>query len=257
MQQSLQVAKTIQLLKLLTLSALLAFGVAANAQSNSAVEPVPRDTDFWQNRFAEISKRIEQGNVDLLFVGDSITHFWEGTSVARDGTTRPATGQAIWDRYYGNRNAASIGIAGDQTQHVLWRLDHGHVDGISPKLAVLMIGTNNSRANTATEIGKGIVAVVEKLNAKLPTTPILLLAIFPRGTEPSEVRSKLAEASGYAAGQLADNDMVEYLNIGAEFLDEEGGLSAEIMPDALHPSAAGYQIWAETIEPVVARYLGR
>ena len=107
--------------------------------------PVPRDGGRL-DRHEKFNERVKQGNVDLMFIGDSITQGWEGA------------GKDAWDKHYGKRNAVNLGIGGDRTQHVLWRLDNGNIDGISPKLAVLMIGTNNSNGNdnTAEEIGAGI-----------------------------------------------------------------------------------------------------
>lgn len=194
-------------------------------------------------RHQGFNERVKQGNADLLFIGDSITHGWEGE------------GKAIWDAYYGDRNAVNLGIGGDQTQHVLWRLDHGNIDGISPKLAVLMIGTNNFKSNTAEEIAEGITAIVAKLRTKLPNTKVLILAIFPREEKPGETRDKLAQASAIAS-KAADGENVFYLDIGKAFLDEDGTLPKSVMPDFLHPNAEGYRLWAEAIEPVVARLMG-
>ena len=109
----------------------LGFTASAFAQENDAIKPVPRDAN-WMKRHDSFNARIKQGNVDLLFIGDSITQGWEGA------------GKAAWSEKYGKRNAVNLGIGGDRTQHVLWRLDNGNIDGIKPKLAVLMIGTNNS-----------------------------------------------------------------------------------------------------------------
>ncbi len=116
-----------------------------------------------------MNERIKKGNVDLLMIGDSITHGWEGA------------GKDVWKKYYEKRNAVNLGIGGDQTQHVLWRLEHGNIDGIRPKLAVLMIGTNNAGCGNPREIAAGVQAIVEKLRTKLPQTKVLVLAIFPRG----------------------------------------------------------------------------
>ena len=216
---------------------------------NDAVVPVAKDTDTWKKRQDVINARAMQGDVDLLFVGDSITQGWEGK------------GKAVWEKYYGKRKAMNAGLSGDRTQHVLWRLDHGNVDGIHPKLAVVMIGTNNSNKddNSAEQIGEGIKAIVGKLREKLPETKILLLAIFPRGEKPNPQREKNAKASEIAS-QMADNKMIYYLDIGPRFLEPDGTLTIEIMPDAngsrLHPGERGYEIWAEAIEPKVAELLG-
>jgi beta-glucosidase len=139
----------------------------------------------------------------------------------------------------------------------LWRLDHGNIDGISPKLAVLMIGTNNSNGadNTGEEIGAGIEAIVKKLRQKLPQTKVLVLAIFPRGEKPGPQREENAKASQIAS-KLADNQNVFYLDIGDKFLAPDGTLTKEIMPDYLHLTAKGYEIWAESIEPMVAQLMG-
>ena len=121
---------------------LCAFALLATfsfAQDNDAVKPVPRDGN-WMKRHESFNERVKQGNVDLIFIGDSITQGWEGA------------GKEVWAKTYGNRNAVNLGIGGDRTQHVLWRLDHGNIEGIHPKLAVLMIGTNNSGSNTSEQI---------------------------------------------------------------------------------------------------------
>ena len=196
-------------------------------------------------RHNAFNERIKQGNVDLVFIGDSITQGWEGA------------GKDVWAKHYAKRNAVNLGIGGDRTQHVLWRLDNGNIDGISPKLAVLMIGTNNSNGmdSTAEEIGAGIQAIVKKLREKLPQTKVLILAVFPRGEKPSPQREKNATASEIAS-QLADNENVYYLDIGPKFVADDGTLSKEIMPDLLHLSPKGYEIWAEAIEPKVAELMG-
>ena len=151
---------------------------------------------------------------------------------------------------------ANLGIGGDKTQHVLWRLEHGNIDGIHPKLAVVMIGTNNSKTNTAEEIAGGIKAIVEKLEEKLPDTKILLLAIFPRAEKPDAEQRETNTKASKLASSLADDKKVFYLDISDKFLSADGTLSRDIMPDLLHPNAKGYEIWAEAIEPTVAKLMG-
>jgi beta-glucosidase len=200
---------------------------------------------WWMPRHEQVLERVAQGNVDLIYVGDSITHGFENT------------GKAVWDTYYAPRHAVNMGFSGDQTQHVLWRLEHGEIDGISPKLAILMIGTNNSNGNdfTAEEIADGIKAICAEIRAKLPKTKILMLAIFPRGAQPSAQREKNAKASELAS-QIADGKHIFYLNINKDFLEDDGTLSRSIMPDLLHPNDKGYEIWAEAIEPTVKKLMG-
>jgi lysophospholipase L1-like esterase len=216
----------------------------AQEKQHSAVSPDHRHS-WWTLRNDAVNERVKQGDVDLLLIGDSITHGWENA------------GKEYWDKYYAPRKAVNMGFSGDRTQHVLWRLDHGHLEGISPKLAVLMIGTNNSNGddNTAEEIADGIIAICRKIQTKCPKTKILILAIFPRGPEPSAQREKNAKAS-LLASKIADGKTIYYLDINDKFLTKDGFLTMKIMPDYLHPNEAGYKIWAEAIESKVAELMG-
>ncbi|MEX2114298.1 MAG: platelet-activating factor acetylhydrolase IB subunit [Pirellulales bacterium] len=218
-------------------------GLAAD-ETATTLKPVPREGAHMARHNA-FNERVEQGNVDLILIGDSITQGWEGA------------GKDVWASHYAKRNAVNLGIGGDRTQHVLWRLENGNIEGISPKLAVLMIGTNNSNGadNTADEIAAGIEAIVAKLRAQLPQTKVLVLAIFPRGEKPNPQREKNAKASEIAS-KLADDKNVFYLDIGPKFLGDDGSLSKDIMPDFLHLTPRGYEIWAEAIEPQVAELMG-
>jgi beta-glucosidase len=229
---------------LVALATVGSLAALAAAQEHAAIKPVPREGN-WMKRHESFNERVKKGNVDLIFIGDSITQGWEGA------------GKEAWARHYGSRNAVNLGIGGDRTQHVLWRLDNGNIEGIKPKLAVLMIGTNNSNGqdHTAEEIADGIKAIVAKLRTKLPETKVLVLAIFPRAPMPNPQREKNAKASELAS-KVADGTMVHYLDIGPKFLEADGTLTKEIMPDFLHLSPKGYEIWAEAIEPKVAELMG-
>lgn len=227
-----RIATALVLLLTLSVSAAMARDIA----ESSATKPAPRDGN-WTKRHEGFNEEAKKGGYDLLFIGDSITDGWRGQ-------------KAIWESAFGKYKPFNIGIGGDRTQHVLWRLQNGNIEGIKPKVAVLMIGTNNSNGkdNTAEEIGAGITAIVDHLRTKLPETKILILAIFPRGEKPNPQREKNAEASKIAA-KLADDKHVFFLDIGPKFLEEDGTLSKEIMPDRLHLSSKGYQIWADAITP--------
>lgn len=180
--------------------------LADDKQPATAV-PVPRDGD-WHKRHEQINARATQGDVDLIFLGDSITQGWNDN--------------AVWKKYYGSRKAMNAGIGGDQTQHVLWRLDNGNIDGIKPKLAVIMIGTNNSGGNTSEDIAAGIKAIVARLRAKLPETKILLLGIFPRGDKPDNRQRQVNIKANELAKTAADGENVVYLDIGDKFLSSDG-----------------------------------
>ena len=143
--------------------------------------------------------------MDLLLIGDSITHGWEGK------------GKKIWEQYYTKRNAVNLGIGGDRTQHVIWRLDNGNIKGISPKAAVVMIGTNNSGNNTPQEIADGLKVITEQLRVKLPKTKVLLLGIFPRGENSKDKRRQVNEKANAIFKDLADGEYVHYLDIGKNF----------------------------------------
>lgn len=228
-------------LTLLTVSTSL---LSAADKNHSALNPAHRHS-WWTVRHNAVNERVKKGNVDLIFIGDSITHSWE------------SGGKDLWAKYYAPRNAVNMGFSGDRTQHVLWRLDHGNIDGISPKAAVIMIGTNNSNGNdnTAEEIADGIIAICKKLRTKLPKTKILILAVFPRGQKPSPQREKNAKASELAS-KIADGKMIHYLDIGPKFMEPDKSLSKEIMPDYLHLTPKGYKIWAEATEPKLKELMG-
>jgi beta-glucosidase len=222
---------------------------AQNTITNTAIIPVPRDSD-WMKRHDSFVEQARAGGIDLLFLGDSITDFWR------------SRGSNVWHTYYGSRHAANFGISGDRTQHVLWRMDHGEVDGIKPKVVVLMIGTNNTGKerdgktirNTAPEAVEGITAVVHEIRAKLPESKILLLAIFPRGDKTNPMRDELREINLQLA-LLADGKAVKFLDIGPHFIEPDGNISKDVMPDLLHPSEKGYQIWAKAMDPTLDQML--
>jgi len=235
---------------------LLAAALAASAfpawclaqdKPNDAVVPAPK-TGNWMTRHESFNAKAKQGDIDLLFIGDSITQGWEGVP--------PRGGREVWAEFYGKRKALNLGISGDRTQNVLWRLDNGNIDGIKPKLAVLMIGTNNSNSNTSEQIAAGVKAIVEKLRAKLPETKVLVLAVFPRGADKDYPQRKVNEGANAIIKGLADDKAVFYLDIGPKFLAEDGTLSTDIMHDRLHLTDKGYRMWAEAIEPAVKKLMG-
>jgi len=215
----------------------------AEDPAHDAIKPVPRDGN-WMKRHDSFNERVKKGNVDLLLIGDSITQGWEGS------------GKAVWEKYYTPRNAVNLGIGGDRTQHVLWRLDNGNIEGISPKAAVLMIGTNNSGSNSSAQIADGVEAIVKKLRTKLPKTKILVLAIFPRGADANDAKRKINIGANEKIAKLADGEMVHYLDISSKFLNADGTLSKEVMPDLLHLNEASYKTWAEATEPKLKELLG-
>ena len=195
-------------------------------------------------RHESFNTRVAKGNVDLVFIGDSITQGWEGR------------GKGVWEKFYGKRNSVNLGIGGDRTQHVIWRLDNGNLKDITPKAAVIMIGTNNSGSNSSKEIADGVRAIVKQIRAKSPKTQILLLGVFPRGTNNEDKRRQVNAGANKIFSKLDNGKHVHYLDIGPKFLEQNGTLTREIMPDLLHLSEKGYTIWAESIEAQLAKLLG-
>ncbi|HUJ09656.1 MAG TPA: platelet-activating factor acetylhydrolase IB subunit [Verrucomicrobiae bacterium] len=215
---------------------------------NTAIIPVPRDAK-WLKRHEGFLVLTKAGGINLLFLGDSITDGWR---------TR---GSNVWNKCYAPLHAANFGIGGDRTQHVLWRLQHGELDGLKPKVVVLMIGTNNTGKerngkprNSIPEVIEGVTAVVKGLRARLPETKILLLGIFPRGVVDDPQRAQVAVINT-ALAKLDDGKMMKFLDIGPEFLEADGTLPGSIMPDLLHPNAKGYQIWADAMQPALAEMM--
>ncbi len=217
--------------------------VAQQKRENTAIKPVPR-SGGWMTRHESFNARVKQGNADLLMIGDSITHGWEGS------------GKKVWDEFYAKRNAVNLGISGDRTQHVLWRLENGNIEGISPKLAVIMIGTNNCGSNTPEEIAEGVEAIVQKLRTELPKMKILVLAIFPRGEDDTHRGRQVNMKANELIAKQADGQMVHFLSINGAFLTKDRVLTREVMPDLLHPREKGYGIWARAMEPTVAKLVG-
>jgi len=211
-----------------------------------AIVPAPQTAGWWMSQHERNVARVRQGSVDLLMIGDSITQGWLDE------------GRRVWERYYVHRRAVNLGFNSDRTEQVLWRLQHGEIDGIHPKVAVVMIGTNNSgtREDPSEETAAGVQAIVTLLRAKLPETKILLLGIFPRGATSTDSLRRLNESINTRLRGFADSQHVHYLDLGHLFLDRDGRLKRDLMPDLLHPNERGYHVWAEGMEAQLKALLG-
>jgi len=213
---------------------------------NTAIVPVSR-TGAATNRQATVLKRAKDnpGPCDIVFIGDSITQGWEGN------------GKNVWAKYYGSRKCLNFGVGGDRTQHVLWRFEQGQLEGLQPKAAVLMIGTNNSNKddNSEADILEGCQAIVKDFRTRLPETKLLICAIFPRGKTFSTQRGKILQVN-QALARMEDGDMIRYVDFGSQLVEDDGSISKRIMPDYLHLTEQGYEIWAQAIEPQLKAMLG-
>jgi lysophospholipase L1-like esterase len=214
---------------------------------NSAI--IPNLAGFFRAKHQANLEVAKKGEAELLFMGDSITDFWRNES-------GPFIGKPVFDKHFGQWKVANFGIAGDTTQGVLYRLQNGEGKGFKPRAVMLMIGTNNTGGNTAAEIAEGIGAVVLELQKDFPEAKILLLAIFPRSRPDDPVRAKIKEINDKIA-KLHDGKRVHYLDIGDKFLDDQKRIPADIMSDALHPGAKGYEIWAEAVKEPLAKLMAQ
>ncbi len=207
----------------------------------------------FRTKHAANVELAQKGDIDLLFLGDSITDFWRNPG--KEGVVNPPlAGKAVFDQYYGGLKVANFGISGDTTQGVLYRLRDGEGRGFQPKAIMLMIGTNNAGNCSSAEIAEGIGAIVAELRQDFPAAKILLLAIFPRANPGDPVRKVAADVNPIIA-KLHDGKNVFYLDIGARFLDADGIIQPDIMPDKLHPTEKGYGIWAEAVKEPLAELM--
>jgi lysophospholipase L1-like esterase len=244
------------------LGSLIAFSLlfvlvrADQPKENTAVKPVPRDAG-WKKRHEKFVAMAKKGGIELLFLGDSITDAWGG-----EGHNPRAAGSQVFEKEFLPLKAANFGIGGDRTQHVLWRLQNGEMEGIKPKVVMLMIGTNNSNGkdNTAEEIAAGITAIVKEIHQRSPDTRILLLGIFPRANKKTAEENQAQMAKIRKVNQIVaklddGGKTVKYLDIGDRFRARDESLPRSIMPDQLHLSPEGYRLWAEAVKEPINRLL--
>lgn len=206
--------------------------------------------DWWlprhEQKLEEKGKLVAAGTPPkVVFIGDSITQGWENE------------GREVWQRHYARHHALGLGFGGDRTENVLWRLQHGEIDAIAPKVAVLMIGTNNTghRAEDPRTTAAGIKRLIKEIRTRLPRTKVLLLAIFPRGEKPDDVLRRINERVNKIIAGHADGRHVFFLNINESLTNPDGTLSKDVLPDLLHLSGKGYAIWQRAMEPTLQKLL--
>ncbi len=242
----------------MVVSLLLLFALTLNASENTAIMPVPKlenDSYDWYQRHERICKEAKSLNPEIVFIGDSITHFWAGcySIGGEDALVR-------WKKVFGKYDTLNIGFGWDRVQNVLWRIDNGELDGIKPKVVVVQIGTNNTsetvnaRENTALEVAEGVFAVVRKVHAKCPKAKIILFNVFPRGTAANSAIRKKVEAFQQAIAKQAEKAKAkwfQFVDIGNKFLIDDGTLPKALFYDGTHPTDAGYEIWAQALLPLL------
>lgn len=222
---------------------------------NTAIVPVPKlenDSYDWYARHADVLKVKDEINPEIVLIGDSITHFWGGQPKSNH-----VRGSKSWEFAFGKYRTLNLGFGWDRTQNVLWRLDHGELDGLHPRVVVLHIGTNNTsgtknaRQNTPAEIAEGIRAVCIRIRAKLPEAKIILMAVFPREEKPDAPRrAQIAEINKLIA-DFGKTSGIQFLDISQKLLNPDGTISRDIMSDFCHPTDKGYQVWADALAPLL------
>jgi lysophospholipase L1-like esterase len=212
---------------------------------NTAIVPTP----FQEARHDAFVAEARAGGIECLLMGDSITDWWRRTAAD------------LYAQLFEPLDCANFGIAGDRTQGVLWRMENGELEGYSPRLMMLMIGTNNlsgrtSTPNTPAQIAMGIATIVTKFRTTFPDAKVLLLGVFPRGAEPTNPYREPIRQINELIANLDDGEYVRFMDIGDHFLEADGSISEAVMPDGLHPSARGYQIWADAVMPTFREMMG-
>lgn len=230
--------------------------------SNTAVVPVSKlenDSYNWWDRHAEVLRIKDALDPEIVLIGNSITHFWGGLPklVNVDGRPREPNGAKSWASVFGNRRVLNLGFGWDRTQNALWRLDHGELDGLHPKMVIIDIGTNNTsetpnaRMNTAEEIVQGIREVCLRVRSKVPGTKIIVTAIFPREQDPQHPRRQLIAEINKKLKTFAEEHQLMLIDPGPEMLAANGTFLPGIMLDFTHPTDKGYQIWADAIKKLM------
>ena len=226
----------------------------------STLVPVTQGRDWrvydWPARHAAAVALMQARQPEIVMLGDSIMHFWGGEPSGEHVGGR-RTAPEVWDRFFTARRIVNLGYGWDRTENVLWRLRHGEFEHVSPKVVVLMIGTNNVPLNTPDEIAAGVSAICDEIHQRSPASRILLLGIFPRGEKPDANRAAIEAVNQRIATFEGRGGVVTYLDIGDRFLAADRSISKDVMYDFLHPTAKGYGIWAAAMEPTLTRLLSR
>lgn len=230
-------------------------------QANSALVPASKleqDSYDWFARHSEVLKIKDGLDPEVVLIGDSITHFWGGEPRANH-----VNGPKAWESAFSRYRTLNLGFGWDRIQNVLWRIDHGELDGVHPRLVVLHIGTNNTsetanaRQNTPEEIAEGIRAVIIRIRSKLPHARVVLMSVFPREEKADHPRRAQIAAINERLAEFGKTPGIALLDIGPRMVGPDGAIAREIMGDFCHPTDKGYQIWADALRPVLAEAIGR
>jgi lysophospholipase L1-like esterase len=239
---------------LLSAVALLRPLVAAERAHAPVNQPAPRTDSNSQLAHAQLVDKTKRGRIDVYLVGDSITRRW--------GATDPQYKEMLanWKQNFFGWNAANFGWGADNIQNILWRLENGELDGVNPKVIVVLAGTNNVGTQPGDEakvadIASGIQAIVDVCQRKAPNAVIILTAIFPRNDSMAVIPT--IDRINRRIAKFADGKKVRFLNVNRKLADEDGRLFEGMMADKLHPTVKGYQVWADGLKPILTEVLGK
>ena len=211
----------------------------------------PEAPDAWPRMADALAVEARRIDPRLVFLGDSITQGWGGE------------GRAEWKARFAPLGAANLGIGGDRTQNILWRIMHGALAGLRPELVVLKIGVNNLWSEVqecgTDRVADGVAACAAAIRAKCPDAKVLVLGILPTQAAPDAPLRAVVRAVNARSAALVSalGDQVSFADIGAAFLEPDGRISPDIMPDGCHLSPGGYALFADALEPLVRGLLPR
>ncbi len=225
-----------------------------NPSSGRLVAPVARTDANSQTAHAQLLEKAKKGTIDVYFVGDSITRRW--------GATDYPQFLANWKQNFHGWNAANFGWGGDTVQNILWRLHNGELDGVNPKVIVVMAGTNNIGAYTppgagktkVEEITRGLQSILDVCHEKAPRSAIILMGMTLRNDSPAAIA--IIHQVNERISKFADGKQIRFLDINDKLADMDGRLFEGMSPDRLHLSAKGYQVWADALKPIFTELLG-
>lgn len=233
------------------------FGWKQSTTETPRMNPNAAKKNYWHIRWDQRRAQIAKGGIEIVLIGDSITHMWESEP---SRNKYKLGGIATYKKYFGKYNVLNLGYSGDRTENTLWMTNGSKLlDNIDPKLVVVMIGTNNIGHKKAgvEATAEGVKLVVKNIRTKLPNAKILLFGIFPRGAKPNHPYRAMLKDVNNIICKLADNKTVFYLDITDKFLEKDGTLPKSVMPDFLHPNEKGYTIWAEAMMPYIHKFVGK
>lgn len=227
-----------------------------NKTINTAVIPVSKleeDSYDWWARHEQVLSVQRTIDPQVVLIGDSITHFWGG----EPWSAQVHGNREAWNSVFAPYRVLNMGFGWDRTQNVLWRLDHGQLDGLNPQTVVILIGTNNTsetenaRANSPEEIADGLRAICDRVEAKASGAKIVIMAVFPREHEPDHPRRRTIAEINERYAAIAQERGYTFVDIGPQLLEADGTLSQETAPDYCHLTERGYGHWAKALRPLL------